>query len=174
MSFKQPKINTFKFRLITHFNQQGFTLIELLVVIIILGVLVAIAVPNLVKQIGKAREVEIQNVVGSVNRAQQAFHFQNQTFVQGTDDAASLNTLALSYDNRYIDTNNFNIIDNVTNATVAPENAEFNSDNTRAFSGAVFYSAGSYQAGACRSFNPALQIPPPVAPRDCGTNFVLQ
>ncbi|MGL4884096.1 MAG: type IV pilin protein, partial [Waterburya sp.] len=37
---------------------QGFTLIELLVVTIMVGVLAAISLPNLLAQIGKARETE--------------------------------------------------------------------------------------------------------------------
>jgi type IV pilus assembly protein PilA len=52
------------------YGEKGFTLIELLVVIAILGVLAAVAVPNVGKFIGKgkteARETELHNIQTAV------------------------------------------------------------------------------------------------------------
>jgi type IV pilus assembly protein PilA len=47
-------------------GEKGFTLIELLVVIAILGVIAAVAIPNIISFIGRgeteARETELHNV----------------------------------------------------------------------------------------------------------------
>lgn len=50
-------------------NKKGFTLIELLVVIVIIGILVAIALPNFIKIKDKAREAEIKQNLHSIQLA---------------------------------------------------------------------------------------------------------
>jgi type IV pilus assembly protein PilA len=76
--------SNFKFKLLSHLTnkkaEKGFTLIELLVVVIIIGVLAAIALPNLLGQVGKARNAEGRNGVGALNRAQQVYRTENRTF----------------------------------------------------------------------------------------------
>ena len=61
-------------------GEKGFTLIELLVVVIIIGVLAAVALPNLLGQVAKGRQSEAKNNLGAVNRTQQAHRLEEGFF----------------------------------------------------------------------------------------------
>jgi len=76
--------SSLKAKLIQHLaakkGNAGFTLIELLVVIIIIGILSAIALPSFLNQANKARQSEAKTYVGSINRGQQAYFLEKNTF----------------------------------------------------------------------------------------------
>jgi len=152
-----------QFKLLSHLNKKqqesGFTLIELLVVVIIIGVLAAVALPNLLKQVGKARETELKNAAGTVNRSQQSYHFERQAFANG------LTLLGISVPSQYVTNGrpdlasgtadgegNLGIIaDGGASASVQPANTNAVNDGTRAYSGLITYADGTYAQVLCQS-----------------------
>jgi type IV pilus assembly protein PilA len=87
-----PKISFLARYLLAFDRDRGFTLIELLVVIIIVGVLAAIALPNLLSQVGKAREAEGKQILASLTKAQQAYFVEKATFSNSLENLDSIVT----------------------------------------------------------------------------------
>jgi type IV pilus assembly protein PilA len=120
-------------------QQHGFTLIELLVVVILVGILAAIALPNLFAQIGKGREAEFKNALGTINRAQQAYHWEFSVFAGSTAAMGVVVEPGKYFDQVVISP----AAGNNTLTTVTTVNNEAIGDGTRAYAGATSFDVAS-------------------------------
>ncbi|MCC0175577.1 prepilin-type N-terminal cleavage/methylation domain-containing protein [Waterburya agarophytonicola K14] len=146
------------------FNE-GFTLIELLVTIIIIGVLSAIALPSFLSQVGKARESEAKNNLGTLSRAQQGYHFENQVFADSLNRLAS-NTI---FESEYYNYPNADVANNniLTQRAVSIDS---NSNRTRDYALGVYFNAGSYTSKICESSAVGQTVEAPTIATDPCTN----
>jgi prepilin-type N-terminal cleavage/methylation domain-containing protein len=131
----------------------GFTLIELLVVMIILGVLVAVSLPNFINQIGKARETEAKNAIGNINRAQQGYHFEKQTFTPALTNAqlSSTNSLGVIINSLYYSFST--TAGDVTQTTAKADAFNAAKDGVRPYAGGVGFDSitGQYKTVICQT-----------------------
>ena len=80
----------FKTKLLQHLTakkaNKGFTLIELLVVVIIIGLLVAVALPSFLNYADQGSHSEATSQIGAVNRAQQSYYSEHKSFATSETD----------------------------------------------------------------------------------------
>lgn len=131
-------------------TDKGFTLIELLVVIIILGVLSAVALPSLLNQVGKAREVEAKETLSSLGASQQAYFFEQGNF------ADQLEKLDLVINGREYNYPQPSINSSSGATQVIHEADAINpiNENKRDYAMGVIYDSGSFEVILCQSNEP--------------------
>jgi type IV pilus assembly protein PilA len=129
-------------------QQFGFTLVELLVVMFIIGILSAIALPNFINQVGKARQIEAKNNLGTIGRAQQAYHFEHKTFAS-TLGQLSANTMFTAEYYNYLAPDT--ATDSLFQQRATAINA--NGDQVKDYAIGVYFNAGSYAIALCEGKN---------------------
>ncbi len=83
-----------------HRNARGFTLIELLIVVAIIGIIAAIAIPNLLNAIQRGKQKRTMSDMRSVATANESYSIDNNAYI--TAAAGAVSTITASLEPTYI------------------------------------------------------------------------
>jgi prepilin-type N-terminal cleavage/methylation domain-containing protein len=143
----------------------GFTLIELIVVMIIISILSAIALPVFQRQIGKAREAEVQLKLGAIARSQTAYHYTNSVFAQTmailAADTGQINSFYYTFPDPTTDGQN------IKHQAIAITPGSY---QTRDYAIGVYYVNGGYERATCQGFDISQSVNVGVLSTDSCTN----
>src|SRR6188768_3912793 len=78
-------------------NAKGFTLIELLIVVAIIGIIAAIAIPNLLNAIDRGKQKRTMADIRSIGTAIEAYSVDNNIYPIATDANALASVLQPTY-----------------------------------------------------------------------------
>ena len=79
-----------------HLNQRGVTLIELMITLVVLGILVAIAVPNYTQRVIKSKRTDATTALLTIAAEQEKFYIKNNRYAANTSELGITKT-----DNQY-------------------------------------------------------------------------
>ena len=81
-------------------NTKGFTLIELLIVVAIIGIIAAIAIPNLLNAIQRGKQKRTMSDVRTIATASESYSIDNNQYVSSA--AAAVSTIITNLEPTYI------------------------------------------------------------------------
>jgi type IV pilus assembly protein PilA len=140
-------------------ESNGFTLVELLVSIVIVGALSAIALPGFLNQAVKARGSEAKSTIGAINRAQQAYRLQYETFT------GQMSNLSITLPGKYYAYNLGSADTQDASSTATPLG-----NDLKSYSAAVAQRGDFFGQAICESLLPNVTAGPATAPTAPGQN----
>jgi len=146
-------------------RERGFTLLELIVVMIVISILSAVSLPVFQRQIGKAREAEVQLKLGAIACSQTSYHYINGVFAP--------TIAALSADVGQISSFYYTFPDPSTDsAKVKHQAVAINPgvSQTRNYAIGVYYINGGYGRATCQGFEIGQSVNVGDLPDDLCTN----
>ena len=144
---------------------------------IIISILAAVALPNLLSQIGKARQVEGELAISTFFRAQQAYHFEKGTFetnITSTNQLETTNALGIAIDFEVYAGGSISSSADETTITLGNPTVSLEK-RVKLLEGELEYENGGFLQVACESINyggPAPSADPstPSGIPSCGAN----
>lgn len=134
-------------------------LIEL-VIFGFLGSLLVFVIPTFVVAFNEnqpvviAKQAEVKNIIGAVNRAQQAFHFEKLQFSNSIEDLGlNKSTISSPY---------YNIAISEVDEKKAVVIATAKERGFKSYAGAVSFSNGQYNVITCITINPSKEVAAPI------------